>query len=1342
MRMNYFKLKFLLLFFALAVAIPPAWAGEESVTFLEQGYTDQQEITSYEGTNFSISFDKGTNKYAPKYFNSGTAIRVYGGNTMTVTSEKVITKIELSFATGGNSNAITTDVETYSDGTWTGSSNSVKFTVGGTTGHRRISSVKVTYTEGGDTPPAEENIYQKVTNASQLVAGKTYIIVNESANVGMGAVDDNRYGTVVTGLEFADGKVNIGGTEVTELTLGGNEKAWTFMLPNSQYLAKGNNDNKFLLATSPTTNISKWTIDLSNGCSIINNDNSDESYRYIRYENNNNRFDISNYSNVALYVKYEGGDTPQPADVTLSFPENSYTATLGQTFNAPTLSVDPADAASEVTYSSSNTGVAMVDEETGAITLVAAGTTTITAEISGSDTYNNATASYTLTVEKAPEPSGNEYVLVKDIADLATGKHIIFVNKDNAKAMSSTQSGNNRPATDITISESNVATATEATEIFTLEQTQVEDVYYWLFKASKTPGYIYAAGANSNNYLKTEEKADNRAQATVTIASDGEATVVFNAGTRNTLKYNSSNDIFSCYASGQLPVYIFIEKSGDTPQPTQVATPTFKPAQGEYTEAQNVTITCATEDAVIHYTVDGTDPTAESPVYDEAIAVGETMTIKAIAMKEGMTNSEIATATYTINIPSGEGKTFVKVTAADQLVAGKKYIIVCGNKALGVALSGNFLSAIDVTSGNEVTVSDNGVAIMTLGGTLGHYTLALGDNYLHAANSTSLGFGTVTEWAITDFNGTLDGYRVKHAEYDRAVRYSSGYNRFGNYATSDNASDYGWIYVEKTTTPQPEPLAISLTPAPEQAYTVGDKVTVTATVENGTENTVVTYKIGEGDDWQNYPEGGIVLPNTAAGDVVVTVKATDGTNKATDEVTYHFNAAKAFEITLTATPAQETYKVNDVVNVKVAVANTLVENPTITYTIGETREAATYDPESGINVTSATAGTVKLTVNVTDGYEHVGENTATADYIFVKKGATLSFGETTSFTVYPDADFTAPTPTGVPEGATVTYSSDNEDVAVVDENTGEVVIGSKTGTATITATFAGNDEYSSATATYTITVEPRPIVVADKGVEFELYVGQTGTETFTVMAENLKGDITLTLNDETGFYSIEPTTIDMDDAENATVTVTYAPTTEGFHEATVTLSTKDAEEDVTVTLTGMAEVQPVVAAPTFSLVAGSYGKAQQLIISAESGATILYSTDGSEPTTKYTNAIDLGQGTTTVKAVATKDGSAKSPVVQRHVCQHRWPQDAELHRRSRRQGRYRHLAGDQRQGPGTVDPLTGCRPAGLCQPRYALRAQDGRYRCEQDQPDGRHRGRHRRWQRPGREWPEGDHGEV
>lgn len=79
-----------------------------------------------------------------------------------------------------------------------------------------------------------------------------------------------------------------------------------------------------------------------------------------------------------------------------------------------------------------------------------------------------------------------------------------------------------------------------------------------------------------------------------------------------------------------------------------VATPTFSPAAGTYTSAQNVTISSETEGATIYYTTNGDTPTTDSNVYSSAINVSETTTIKAIAVKNGLENSTVASATYTI----------------------------------------------------------------------------------------------------------------------------------------------------------------------------------------------------------------------------------------------------------------------------------------------------------------------------------------------------------------------------------------------------------------------------------------------------------------------------------------------------------------------------------------------------------------------------------------------------------------------------------------------------------------------------------------------------------------------
>ena len=65
----------------------------------------------------------------------------------TVSSKKEIIKIELTFGDSDGANTITASPKSYSNGTWTGSSENVTFTIGGTSGNRRIARISVTYTE-------------------------------------------------------------------------------------------------------------------------------------------------------------------------------------------------------------------------------------------------------------------------------------------------------------------------------------------------------------------------------------------------------------------------------------------------------------------------------------------------------------------------------------------------------------------------------------------------------------------------------------------------------------------------------------------------------------------------------------------------------------------------------------------------------------------------------------------------------------------------------------------------------------------------------------------------------------------------------------------------------------------------------------------------------------------------------------------------------------------------------------------------------------------------------------------------------------------------------------------
>ena len=82
------------------------------------------------------------------------------------------------------------------------------------------------------------------------------------------------------------------------------------------------------------------------------------------------------------------------------------------------------------------------------------------------------------------------------------------------------------------------------------------------------------------------------------------------------------------------------------------ATPSFSPVGGTYTSAQTVSISDTTSGATIYYTTNGTTPTTSSTLYSGAITVSSTETLQAIATATGYSTSAVASAAYTISIPT------------------------------------------------------------------------------------------------------------------------------------------------------------------------------------------------------------------------------------------------------------------------------------------------------------------------------------------------------------------------------------------------------------------------------------------------------------------------------------------------------------------------------------------------------------------------------------------------------------------------------------------------------------------------------------------------------------------
>lgn len=129
----------------------------------EQGYENAEDVT-----NITIAegvtgvFDKADGNNAPKYYNTGTSVRTYAGNTFTLTSAgEPIVKVEFTFdATKAPAFDVSTGEMAISEdntsGTWTGEASEIVFSVPNVSGQQtRIQSIKVTLL-GGEAPDDDE----------------------------------------------------------------------------------------------------------------------------------------------------------------------------------------------------------------------------------------------------------------------------------------------------------------------------------------------------------------------------------------------------------------------------------------------------------------------------------------------------------------------------------------------------------------------------------------------------------------------------------------------------------------------------------------------------------------------------------------------------------------------------------------------------------------------------------------------------------------------------------------------------------------------------------------------------------------------------------------------------------------------------------------------------------------------------------------------------------------------------------------------------------------------------------------------------------------------------------
>ncbi|HOV16680.1 MAG TPA: SUMF1/EgtB/PvdO family nonheme iron enzyme [Candidatus Cloacimonadota bacterium] len=268
-----------------------------------------------------------------------------------------------------------------------------------------------------------------------------------------------------------------------------------------------------------------------------------------------------------------------------------------------------------------------------------------------------------------------------------------------------------------------------------------------------------------------------------------------------------------------LPLLFSCEDNNNT-EVNQVANPVFSPEPGTYATQQTVSITCATEGAVIRYTTNGANPDSLSLIYRNPILVESDMTIKAIAMKDGMDDSEVVTGVYVIQydkmilVPSGTftmGRTTgdgdddelpAHNVTLSSFVIGKyevtqaEWFSVMGNNPSH--FTGDTSRPVEMVSWYAALVYCNKRSIAE--GLTPVYTIG---------NSTNPGdWGAIpttnnATWNSVTCNWTANGYRLPtEAEWEYAARGATN-NPDYLYAGSNTIGDVGWYDANSGNTTHP-----------------------------------------------------------------------------------------------------------------------------------------------------------------------------------------------------------------------------------------------------------------------------------------------------------------------------------------------------------------------------------------------------------------------------------------------------------------------------------------------------------------------------------------------------------
>ena len=741
------------------------------------------------------------------------------------------------------------------------------------------------------------------------------------------------------------------------------------------------------------------------------------------------------YNSTKVTVEYANPTTGYFTSVgdvihtTIQFSSLTATATYGQTFTPPTLTITPAGL--PVTYESSDLSVAEVDASTGAITLVGAGSTVITASYEGDDDHSAASASYKLTVNRGtPKINFSQSSMIVTIGDDVVSPILTTTPENLAVTYSS--------------GDPKVAEVDASTGAITLK------------KAGSTT--ITAAFAGNDNYLECS------ASYSITVVAKKFDCVI--GGVQMNSDMIADNTLLTAALNGLLTSGIVVlTANADFTELTLTLTDAKIQS-----DTKNILSNSETLNIVLNGSNEMTTTSSSLPGINNlgVINISGTGQLKAtgyigVSNKGTMTlnGGTLEATSNNIGFYGEEGSTLaIKNGTLKATGTGHASVEIHGTLTLNpdVVISqpagavwnsskhavcdaeGNAVTTQVIITGNAVA-NDLAFASATASAKMGaDFTAPVLSNPHNLAVSYT---SSKTDVATVDANGKVTlvkpGETVITASFAGNADYLAG---SASYTLTVAKGDPSISYSEATASVVfgAELSAPTLTVTPES---LKNNITITSS------NTAVAKITGLGD--------------------VTVVGAGETTIKAAFAGDDYYNAAEAsYKLTVTAAAATLTFAQTDCSTTVGASFNSpeLSTTPAslkVKYSSSDP-DLATVSEETGVVVAKA-EGVVTITATSAD-VSYTGS--ASYKLTITRSASGLQFASATATATY-GADFTAPELKNE-HSLSVRYESSNTAVATVEEFTGKVIL-LKAGETTITARFAGNDEYEPASASYVLTVK-------------------------------------------------------------------------------------------------------------------------------------------------------------------------------------------------------------------------------------------------------------------------------